>query len=134
MKTFHLVLSLIVLGSYGCAHFSAGRKAQTVSTDEENMESASSNKNGQKKIENTYIYGKPHGKHTEWYENGQKKIENTYVYGKPHGKHTEWYENGQKKIENTYIYGEPHGKNIRWYEDGQKKNETDSLNTDNASH
>ena len=123
MKASHLILSLIVLSSYGCAHFSTANRAQTNSTNEEIFESVDSNENGQMKIENTYVYGEPHGKHIRWYENGQKKIENTYVYGKPHGKHTEWYENGQKKKENTYVYGKPHGKHIGWYEDGQKKSD-----------
>jgi antitoxin component YwqK of YwqJK toxin-antitoxin module len=79
--------------------------------------------NGQKKSEDNFKDGKPHGIVFSWYENGQKQAEVNFKDGKQHGDARGWHENGQKKLEGNYKDGKYDGPAVFWHENGQKDGE-----------
>ena len=81
------------------------------------------NKNGQKKLEETYKDGIKDGKSILWDESGQKRSQGIYINGNENGLWIGWYGNGQKEYEETYKDGIKDGKSILWDENGQKRSE-----------
>lgn len=61
----------------------------------------SQHKNGKKREEIIYAYGKPQ-KFFYWNENGEKIGEGGIINSKRFGKYIQWYNNGHKKIESEY--------------------------------
>jgi antitoxin component YwqK of YwqJK toxin-antitoxin module len=131
----HLLLMAFAILTIGCGE----KKSDGVNQDEledregvfylKNSDSPYTGKyfefhdNGQKKSEENFKDGKPHGIGFSWYENGQKKVEANLKDGKPDGLSVYWYENGQKQAEINYKDGKPHGIGFNWYENGQKEAE-----------
>jgi hypothetical protein len=63
------------------------------------------------------------GKSFEFHDNGQKKSEDNFKDGKPHGIVFSWYENGQKQSEVNLKDGKPDGLSVGWHENGQNFSE-----------
>ncbi len=78
---------------------------------------------GQKKLIETYIEGKKHGKWIIWYENGQKNKEGIFKNGKEDGVHISWSKNGIKEQQRTYKEGVKHGLSTMWFNNGKLKSE-----------
>ena len=75
--------------------------------------------NGQKKLEASFVRGKPVGVMTTWYENGQKETEAMFVNGVREGPFTMWHENGQKKAHGNWVNNKLDGPWAVWHENGQ---------------
>ena len=67
----------------------------------------------------SYIEGKKHGLHKNWYDNGQLLFHTLYLDNKSHGEHKHWYENGQLSFHYFYSHDILNGTMREWHENGQ---------------
>ena len=128
----HLLVMAFAILTIGCGE----KKSDGVNSDElevrenvvylKNSDSPYTGKsfefhdNGQKKSEDNFKDGKPHGIVFSWYENGQKETEANFKDGKEDGPLGSWHENGQKKLEGNFKDGKMDGLVVSWHENGQK--------------
>src|ERR1051326_8115990 len=64
----------------------------------------------QKKEEQNFFKGLPHGKYTLWYKNGQVDRTGYYYLGLDSGEWKSFYEDGKMKSSENYLRGKKYGK------------------------
>ncbi|MCZ2341659.1 MAG: hypothetical protein LC104_07660 [Bacteroidales bacterium] len=79
---------------------------------------------GERRCEEEFYAGQPHGKTTLWYTNGQVVQQGQMKDGKEHGVWTKYREDGSKWLAVHFLGGERHGTETEWFPTGQKKEET----------
>lgn len=75
-------------------------------------------RNGQLKLRQGYIDGRPEGEHIKKDSTGQFLERRFYMNGEKHGNHTGWYPNGQKRFDYLFVQGRSEGCHRKWRENG----------------
>ena len=81
------------------------------------------NKDGTFRQKSNFNEGKLHGLNVMWVNGGQKLFEINSNNGRRDGLNTQWYYNGQKRTEENFKNGKKNGLFTVWHENGQKKYE-----------
>ncbi|NNF97885.1 MAG: hypothetical protein HKM93_00760 [Desulfobacteraceae bacterium] len=81
-------------------------------------------RNGKKRVDGSYFYGKKNGLWQYWTKTGWKIKEESYLMGKKHRLWIQWYAKGNKKSEGCYENDRPVKTHRQWHENGVVKSET----------
>ena len=80
--------------------------------------------NGSPHFSENYIMDEAHGSRISWYsedisQNSNMRCRCTFVNGRQHGVHEQWFPSGQIYVVENYVHDERHGIQQRWHENGQ---------------